>query len=42
MLPEMSRQILGRIAEGVTADKVEISVKDGAMTYTWHQAAAAA
>jgi type VI secretion system protein VasG len=42
MLPEMSRQILGRLAEGVATDKVEISVKDGAMTYNWRQVAAGA
>ncbi len=35
MLPDLSRQILSRIAEGVTAEKVSISVKDGALTYTW-------
>jgi type VI secretion system protein VasG len=35
MLPDLSRQILSRIAEGVAADKVSISVKDGALTYAW-------
>jgi type VI secretion system protein VasG len=35
MLPDLSRQILSRIAEGVTASKVSISVKDGALTYEW-------
>ena len=35
MLPEMSRQILGRIAEGSLIDKVTISVKDGKMDYVW-------
>ena len=35
MLPDLSRQILSRIAEGVAADKVSVSVKDGALTYTW-------
>ena len=35
MLPEMSRQILGRLAEGSTVDKVEITVKDGKMDYQW-------
>ena len=35
MLPDLSRQILSRLAEGSTADKVSISVKDGMMTYTW-------
>ena len=35
MLPDLSRQILSRIAEGAAADKVSISVKDGALTYSW-------
>jgi type VI secretion system protein VasG len=35
MLPEMSRQILGRLAEGSTVDKVAISVKDGKINYEW-------
>ena len=35
MLPDLSRQILSRIAEGAAADKVSISVKDGALTYAW-------
>jgi type VI secretion system protein VasG len=35
MLPDLSRQILSRIAEGIAASKVSISVKDGALTYTW-------
>jgi len=35
MLPEISRQILSRIAEGVTTERVAVSVKDGAMTYGW-------
>jgi type VI secretion system protein VasG len=35
MLPDLSRQILSRIAEGVAASKVSISVKDGALTYAW-------
>jgi type VI secretion system protein VasG len=42
MLPEMSRQILGRMAEGVTTERVDVSVKDGSMTYHWQEAAAAA
>ncbi len=42
MLPEMSRQILGRMAEGVTTERVDISVKDGSLTYHWQEAAAAA
>jgi type VI secretion system protein VasG len=40
MLPEMSRQILGRMAEGISTERVDISVKDGAMTYNWQDAAA--
>jgi type VI secretion system protein VasG len=39
MLPDLSRQILSRIAEGVAASKVSISVKDGALTYAWDVAA---
>jgi type VI secretion system protein VasG len=35
MLPDLSRQILSRIAEGVVADKVTVSVKDGALSYEW-------
>ena len=35
MLPDLSRQILSRIAEGVAANKVSVSVKDGALTYAW-------
>jgi len=35
MLPDLSRQILSRIAEGTVADRVNVSVKDGALTYTW-------
>ena len=35
MLPDLSRQILSRIAEGAAADKVSVSVKDGALTYAW-------
>jgi len=35
MLPDLSRQILSRIAEGVVADKVTVSVKDGALSYDW-------
>jgi type VI secretion system protein VasG len=42
MLPEMSRQILSRMAEGVTTERVDISVKDGSMTYNWQEAAALA
>jgi type VI secretion system protein VasG len=35
MLPDLSRQILSRIAGGTAANKVSISVKDGALTYAW-------
>jgi type VI secretion system protein VasG len=35
MLPDLSRQILSRLAEGVAANKVSVSVKDGALTYAW-------
>jgi type VI secretion system protein VasG len=39
MLPDLSRQILGRLAEGVAAEKVSVSVKDGGLTYDWGAAA---
>jgi type VI secretion system protein VasG len=39
MLPDLSRQILGRLAEGVAAEKVSVSVKDGGLTYEWGTAA---
>jgi type VI secretion system protein VasG len=35
LLPEMSRQILGRLAEGSTAETVSITVKDGKLDYEW-------
>jgi len=35
VLPELSRQILGRLAEGGTADRVSITVKDGTLAYEW-------
>ncbi len=35
MLPDLSRQILGRIAEGATSERVSVSVKDGSLTYEW-------
>jgi type VI secretion system protein VasG len=35
MLPDLSRQILSRIAEGVASDKVSVTVRDGALTYAW-------
>jgi len=42
MLPDLSRQILSRIAEGAPAGKVSVSVKDGALTYAWDVAPEAA
>ncbi|MEO6804279.1 MAG: type VI secretion system ATPase TssH, partial [Granulicella sp.] len=42
MLPEISRQILGRLAEGIAIEKVDISVNEGKMTYDWHEASQAA
>ncbi len=38
LLPELSRQILGRLAEGTAIENVSISVKDGKMTYEWQPA----
>ena len=35
MLPDLSRQILGRLAEGESSEQVTVSVKDGALTYEW-------
>ncbi len=35
MLPELSRQILTQLAGGEKADRVTISVADGALTYAW-------
>ncbi|MGA9669836.1 MAG: type VI secretion system ATPase TssH [Terracidiphilus sp.] len=39
MLPDLSRQILSRIAEGTAANKVSVSVENGALTYAWDVAA---
>jgi type VI secretion system protein VasG len=39
MLPELSRQILTQLAGGESADRVTISVADGALTYAWDTAA---
>jgi type VI secretion system protein VasG len=39
MLPDLSRQILGRLAEGESSEHVTVSVKDGALTYDWGGAA---
>jgi type VI secretion system protein VasG len=38
MLPDLSRQILSRLAEGVESNKVFVSVKDGDLTYAWDAA----
>jgi type VI secretion system protein VasG len=38
LLPEMSRQILGRLAEGKTAENVSITVRDGKLSYEWGSA----
>ena len=42
MLPEISRQILGRIAEGEPIEDVTVSVADGKITYDWQGTAVAA
>jgi type VI secretion system protein VasG len=39
MLPDLSRQILGRLADGESSEHVTVSVKDGALTYDWGGAA---
>ena len=41
MLPELSRQILSRLAEGVPIEDVAISVANGKMTYGWQHDASA-
>jgi len=38
MLPDLSRQILTQLAGGETSNRVTVSVKDGALTYTWDTA----
>ncbi|WP_263385466.1 type VI secretion system ATPase TssH [Granulicella arctica] len=38
MLPEISRQILGRLAEGVAIETIDISVEGGKMVYDWDEA----
>ena len=38
MLPDLSRQILSRIAEGALGERVTVSVKDGELTYAWDAA----
>lgn len=35
MLPDLSRQILGRLAEGTPANRVQVSVAGGELTYAW-------
>ncbi|WP_058188932.1 type VI secretion system ATPase TssH [Terracidiphilus gabretensis] len=35
MLPDLSRQILGRLAEGTSANRVQVSVAGGELTYAW-------
>ena len=42
MLPEISRQMLGMMAEGTTVDKVTVAVNDGKITYEWGQTVAGA
>ncbi len=42
MLPEISKQLLGRLAEGVAIEKVNISVSAGALSYDWQHALQAA
>jgi type VI secretion system protein VasG len=39
MLPDLSRQILGRLADEELSEQVNVSVKDGALTYDWGGAA---
>jgi type VI secretion system protein VasG len=39
MLPDLSRQILTQMAGGAASNRVNVSVKDGALTYAWDVAA---
>jgi type VI secretion system protein VasG len=39
MLPDLSRQILGRLADGKQLEQVAVSVKDGALAYDWNSVA---
>jgi type VI secretion system protein VasG len=39
MLPDLSRQILGRLADGKQLEQVSVSVKDGALAYDWNSVA---
>jgi type VI secretion system protein VasG len=38
MLPDLSRQILAQLAGGEASHRVNVSVADGALTYTWDAA----
>jgi len=40
MLPDLSRQILSRLAEGTAVEKVEVTVENGELTYNWQMASA--
>ncbi len=42
MLPEISRQLLGRLAEEIPNESVAVSMLDGKMTYSWTEALAEA
>ena len=35
LLPEISREILGRLMEGGTTEKVQVTVKDSAFQYSY-------
>ena len=35
LLPEISREILGRLMEGGSTEKVEVTVKDAAFQYSY-------
>jgi len=35
MLPDLSRQILSQLASGESSERVNVSVKDGALSYNW-------
>jgi type VI secretion system protein VasG len=38
MLPDLSRQILGRLSDGEALEHVQVSVRDGALIYDWNAA----
>ncbi len=42
MLPEISRQMLGMMAEGTTVDTVTVAVNDGKIVYEWSEVKAGA